>query len=110
AERVVGGTKVTLFDFGLTAGIVFTSSTELVARFQEQAKGRRQLAAQWSHDMAAYELEKVAKIEDELERQGHTLPDARMLLADAQSRLTASKRQWENRAFPEAYREAQRAL
>ena len=31
-------------------------------------------------------------------------------LEDAQRRLKLSKRQWENRAFPEAYLEAQRAL
>ncbi len=82
----------------------------MVARFQEQAKGRRQLAAQWAHDMAAYELEKVSKIEDQLERQGHTLPDAKSLVEDAQRRLKSSRRLWENRAFPEAYLEAQRAL
>src|SRR5260370_13922673 len=109
-ERVVGGTKVTLFDFGLTSAIVFTSNTEVVDRFHEQAKGRRQLAAQWAHDMAAYELEKVSKIEDQLERQGHTLPDAKRLVEDAQRRLKSSRRLWENRAFPEAYLEAQRAL
>jgi hypothetical protein len=109
-ERVVGGTKVTLLDFGLTGAIVFTSNTELVARFQEQAKGRRKLASEWARDLAAYELDKVVAIQDQLERQGHTLPDARNLVEDAKRRLTLSTQAWEKRAFPEAYRNAQQAL
>jgi hypothetical protein len=110
AERVVGGTKVTLLDFGLTGAIVFTSNTELVARFQEQAKGRRKLASEWAYDLAAYELDKMQVIQDQLERQGHTLPDARSLIEDAKRRLVLSRQAWEKRAFPEAYRKAQEAL
>ncbi len=37
-DRVAGSTKITLPEFGLTAAIVFTANTELIARFQEQAK------------------------------------------------------------------------
>jgi len=93
-ERVVGGTKVTLFDFGLTSAIVFTSNTEVVAA--SRSRPRRRNWRPMARDMAAYELEKVSKIEDQLERQGHTLPDSRSLIEDAQRRLKLSKRQWEN--------------
>ncbi len=109
-QRLPGSTNVTLPEFGLTAAIVFTANTELVARFQAQAKGRRQLAAQWAHDMAAYELDKVTRVQDELERLGHTLPDAKSLVADAQRRLKQSRSLWDSHAYAEAYREAQRAL
>jgi hypothetical protein len=109
-ERVVGSTKVTLPEFGLTAAIVFTANTELIARFQEQAKGRRHLAAQWAHDMAAYELDKVLKVHAQLAQIHQIAPDAVTLIADAQRRLGESRQLWDNRAFPEAYREAQRAL
>jgi hypothetical protein len=109
-ERVVAGSKVTLLNFGLTGAIVFTSNTDLVARFQEQAKGRRKLAAEWAYDQAAYELDKVVAIQDQLERQGHTLPDARSLIDDAKQRLSLSRQASEKRAFPEAYRKAQESL
>jgi hypothetical protein len=110
AERVVGATKVTLPEFGLTSAIVFTANMELIARFQEQAKGRRQHAAQWAHDMAAYELDKVLKVHEQLVALKHSVQDAPGLIADAQRRLRASRQLWESRAFPEAYLEAQRAL
>jgi hypothetical protein len=109
-ERVVDETKVTVPEFGLSTAIVFTSSTELVARFQEQAKGRRQLAAQWAHDMAAYEMDKVLKVQDQLNQLKQAVPDAPQLIANAQQRLKLSRQLWESRAFAEAYQEAQRAL
>ncbi len=110
AERVVGGTKVTLPEFGLTAAVAFTSDTALVVRFQEQARSRRQLAAQWTYDMALYELEKVLRVEERLENQGHTLPDGKHLIEDAQNRLRTAKQHWDSRLFSEAYHESQRAL
>src|SRR5262249_3355854 len=109
-ERVVGGTKITVPEFGLTAAIVFTSDTNVIVRFQEQARSRRQQAAQWAYDMAAYEREKVAKVQEQLEKLGHTLPDATQLLNDADNRIKTTKTLWDNRNFPEAYREGQRAL
>src|SRR5207253_6120938 len=77
---------------------------------QEQARRRRQTAAQYAHDMALYELEKVMKVQEKLESQGHNLPDAHHLIADAQSRLKSAKERWEKRDFAEAYREAERSL
>ena len=72
-ERVVGGTQVTLPEFGLTTAIVFTSDTNLIVRFQEGTRSRRQQAAQWTYDLAVYSLDKILKVEAELERAGHTL-------------------------------------
>jgi hypothetical protein len=109
-ERVVGGTKVTLPEFGLTTALVFTSDTNLIIRFQEQSRSMRQLAAQWTYDLALYEIEKVLKTQEQLERLGHTLPDAPQLVKDAQDRLRTAKGQWDDRAFAGAYREGQRAL
>lgn len=110
AERVVGGTKVTLPEFGLTSAVVFTSETNAIVRLQEQARSRRQVAAQWTYDMAIYEMEKVLKVHEELEKLGHTLPDAGPLIADMQKRLQTAKQLWDNRLFAEAYHESQRAL
>ncbi|MCI0683183.1 MAG: hypothetical protein L0Y71_13865 [Gemmataceae bacterium] len=110
SERVPGGTKITVPEFGLTTALVFTADTQQVVRFQEMSRTRRQLAAQWTYDMALYELEKVVAVERQLEQQSHTLPDAVALINDAQGRLQTAKKLWDNRLFSEAYREAQRAL
>jgi hypothetical protein len=113
-ERVLGGTKVTLRDFGLTAAVVFTSDfaseASLVGRFQNQARSRRQVAAQWSYDMTLYELEKVLKVEQDLEKQGHFLPDGKQLVEEAQKRLKTAREHWDNHLFADAYNESQRAL
>src|SRR5262245_15597703 len=110
SERVPGGAKITVPDFGLTTALVFTSDTQLVVRFQEMSRTRRQQAAQWTYDMAMYELEKVLAIHRQLEQQSHTLPDAQSLIDDAQKRLQTAKQLWDNRLFSEAYREGQRAM
>jgi hypothetical protein len=110
AERVPGGSKITLPEFGLTTALVFTADTNLIVRFQEMTRARRQLAAQWTYDMAVYELQKALAVEKELEQQGHTLPDAAGLINDAQRRLEQAKQLWDSRLFSEAYRESQRAL
>ena len=109
-KRVPGGTEVTIPEFGLSTALVFTGDTQQIVRFQEMSRTRRQQAAQWTYDMALYELEKVVAVERQLEQQGHTLPDAAALINDAQNRLGAAKKLWDNRLFSEAYREAQRGL
>jgi hypothetical protein len=112
-ERVVGGTKVTLPEFGLTAAIVFTADsgpTGLVVRFQDQARRWQKLAAQWTHDLAEVEIDKVARVEAQLEAAGHTLPDGQALMRDARSRLQQCVEHWNQGDFREAYLEAQRAL
>lgn len=109
-ERVTGGTKVVIPEFGLTTALVFTGDNQQVVRFQEMSRARRQQAAQWTYDMALYELEKIVTVEKLLEQQGHTLPDAAALINDAQNRLKVAKQLWDNRLFSEAYREAQRSL
>jgi hypothetical protein len=109
--RTPGGSMVVLPEFGLTAAIVFTSDIQLIVRFQELARSRRQLAAQWTYDMAVQELEKIVRIHEELREQYDlTVVDAPQLLKDARDRLARAKDYWENRLFSEAYLEAQRAL
>jgi hypothetical protein len=109
---VVGGTRVTLQEFGLTATIVFTSDTTLVGRFQEQARSSRQLASQWTYDMALYEMEKVVRVHEQLAASGNDLPGgtAKPLIQDAQNRLRTSHLYWQKREFAQAYHESQRAL
>jgi hypothetical protein len=109
-QRVAGGWKITIPEFGLTTAVVFTSDISLVVRFQEQARSKCKLAAQWTRDLAALELAKVLRVEQQLEQAGHTLPDGRALVESAQKRLRLCEEQWNSHLYTEAYREAQRAL
>jgi hypothetical protein len=108
-ERAWGGRKLRLKEFGMTGAILFTADTELVGRLQAQAGARRQLAAQWSYDLAKYQYDKVATVQEQLDKLGKGVPDAANLLQDARKRLDAAKEMWDNRVFAEAYAEAQRA-
>jgi hypothetical protein len=109
-QRLLGGTKVTLKEFGLTTAIVFTSDIGLIESFQKQSRSKRQLAAQWTYDLARAEMQKVLNVSMQLEKDGHTLPDGPALLDDVRKRLQEAKDLWEKRHFEEAYREAQRAM
>ena len=112
-ERVIGGTKVTLPEFGLTTAVVFTSDngpTGLLVRFQDQTRRLRRIAAQWAHDLAEVELEKVMKVQAQLERMGRVATDAKALENDARSRLRTCVDHYNNGDFREAYLEAQRAV
>jgi hypothetical protein len=112
-ERIPGGTRITIPEFGLTAAIVFTADTNqdgLLVRFQDHCRRMSKQAAQWAHDLAQVEFEKVNRIEQDLEQNGHTLPDAKTLIEDSQKRLRLCEQQWEIGNYPEAYAEAERSM
>ncbi|HEX3314216.1 MAG TPA: hypothetical protein VHR72_04950, partial [Gemmataceae bacterium] len=109
AQRAVGGTEVVVPEFGLTTAVFFTSDTNLVARFQGQARTKRQLAAQWTYDMASYSFDKVTAVSQKLQTAGLHLTDETQLLADCKTRLDSAKGHWDSKLFGEAYREAMRA-
>jgi hypothetical protein len=110
SKRVAGGTEITLNEFGLTTAIVFTSDISLIVRFQEEARSKRKLAAQWTRDLAVLEMEKALRVEQQLEQAGHFLPDGKSLIDDAQKRLKTCEQLWNNHLYSDAYREAQRAM
>ncbi|HEV3117027.1 MAG TPA: hypothetical protein VGY58_08250, partial [Gemmataceae bacterium] len=86
-ERVIGGTKITIPEFSLTTAVVFTADNTpngIVVRFQEQVRQTAKIAAQWAHDLANEEISKVARVQEQLTRLGHPLPDGQKLLERAQ--------------------------
>ncbi len=110
-ERVPGGMRITLQDFGLTAAVLFTADTQLIVRLQGQARGdRREAAARYTYERAVHELEKTVRVHDQLARQELTVVDAGPLLQDARDRLQRAKEYWDQRLYADAYRESERSM
>ena len=110
-ERVVGGMRIVLPEFGLTTAVVFTSDMDLIGRFQQFARWNREKVAKWAYEQSKQEMLKVIKVQSELEKLGQQLPQAPQLMRDAQMRLERSKAYWDqHHLYAEAYREAKRSL
>jgi hypothetical protein len=110
-ERVVGGVRVTVPQFGLTAAIVFTAdSGGLLVRFQEQSRRMSKTAAQWAYQLAEVELAKVARVEGQLEQAGRAPKDAQRLLQNAQLRIRKCVECYNAGGFSQAYTEAEAVL
>jgi hypothetical protein len=112
-ERVIGGTKIMIPEFSLTTAVVFTSDNTpngIVVRFQEQVRQTAKIAAQWAHDLANEEISKVSRVQEQLARLGHPLPDGQKLLERAQKSVRTCVENYNAGNYKEAYAEAQRAV
>jgi hypothetical protein len=109
-QREIGGTKVIIPEFGLTAAIVFTSDLNLVIRFQDQTRRMSKLAAQWSHALAEAEIDKVVKITSDLEQSGQVVSDSQKRFDEARKYLQSCVTHYNSGQFADAYYDAQRAL
>lgn len=112
-KRVVGGSKIEMTEFDVTAAIVFTSDnspTGLLVRWQDQCRRMQKLAAQWTYDLAKTEIEKVEKVQVQLRDLGREPADGKTLLAKSGQYMADSKAAWEANDFAKAYHDAQRAM
>jgi len=112
-ERVHGGTRVTIPEFGMTGAVLFTaenSPTGIIVHLQNQVHKLREQAAYWAQDLAHVEIEKVLPVETQLEADGHRLPDGKSLVDDARRRLRTCVEHYNSKDYPQAYQEAERAL
>jgi hypothetical protein len=112
-ERVHGGTRVTIPEFGMTGAVLFTAEnrpTGIIVSLQNQVPKMREQAAYWAQDLAHVEIEKVLPIEAQLEAAGHRLPDSKALVDDARRRLRACVEYYNNKDYRQAYQEAERSL
>lgn len=112
-ERVTGGTKITIPEFGLTTAIVFTADNGpngVLTRFQEQARQMGRPAAQWATQLAEEELRKVTRIQTQLAESGHAIAESQQML-DKAEKLAKSAADFYNKGqFRESQAEAHRAL
>jgi hypothetical protein len=112
-DRAVGGVKVKLTEFSMTAALVFTSDlspTGMVVHFQDHQRRVNEQAARWAVAQAQEELRKVELVENELEQAGHRLTDDVQLRARAHSFLDSATAHQRSSEWQDAYADAQRAL
>lgn len=112
-RRIAGGQEIVLNDFSLTAAIVFTGDmtpTGPLVYWQEQVKKMAAPAADWTLDLARFELEKVRTVTAELAKVAPPITGANVLLRDCEDRLRAAQAFHDARRHREAYHEATRAL
>jgi len=108
-RRVVGGTSVTLDEFGLTSMIVITQDPLALGNMKERAASA-QRAAQLERDLAAIKLQTDAAVAVRLTRASRASPRADSALAAARTSVQAADAQLSGGNFPEAYGQARRAM
>jgi hypothetical protein len=111
SERRLSGMRIVLPEFDLTSAIVFTSDLSgMVVKWQNHARLMAPQVAQWAHDLAAAQLEKVKKTHAELEDLAPPVRNADELLRQAEERLESAQKYDKNKDYSNAYLEAMRAL
>lgn len=83
-KRTNGGKLITLKKFDQTAAILITSDRELIARLRKKQETLAEPSARVSVALAKSKLERVTKIDAELQTLGVNQPDAPQILAKSQ--------------------------
>jgi hypothetical protein len=126
-ERVPGGTRVTLPDFGMTSLVLVTTDVAMADRLHEAIKGVRPRACQLAIEQARLQFKQVEEITNRLVADGHSLYDPNdpknprlpqgsrppneeeKLLKLAESMIKAAQENFEQMEYPIAWSEARRA-
>lgn len=112
-KRVVGGVQISIKEFSLATPIVLTSDlgpSGLVVKWQDTQRRMAKLSAQWSHDLAEEEFNKVLTVQTKLEATGRHLADSQALLKKSREYIDQSLFHRRNGEYSEAYADGQRAL
>jgi hypothetical protein len=86
-QRVPGGIEVKIDVFDQTAAVVLTSNAELISDLQSRRSAFADRYARVSFDLAQAKLDRVARVDDELQSLGAAQPDGPDLLARARRHL-----------------------
>jgi hypothetical protein len=109
-DRVSGGLKVTLKDFGLTSLVVFSSDPNVVRQLRAEVARHAQEAARLHRDLASAKLRRVIATEEQLGRLGHGQPRSRELLEAATKWFNAAARSYDRGEYAKAQQGARRCL
>src|SRR5262249_50788095 len=125
-DRVPGGTRVNIPDFGVTTMILCTTDMELCERVQRNVLGIRPLAVQWAIRQAELQLAGVREGHERLKADGHILnneedlkkraqrgiqgrpTDADDLLRQAEEFLKSARAAYEAQDYATAWADARR--
>ena len=111
AERKIGGTRIVIPEFDLTAAIVFTSDFKgRVGDWQTHSRQVAPMAAQWAHDLAAIQLQKVRKTHAELVGLAPPVAFAAAKIRESEDRLESCSRFERAHDYANAHLEAIRAM
>jgi hypothetical protein len=113
AEKVTGGTKLTIPEFDLVTPIVFTNDQTqngLVVWWQDYVRKYGRVAARWALDLAAEEYEKTFAVNAKLAQMGVTVRGADALFKQAVKYHEDARRNFSNQLYDKAFDDAQRAL
>jgi hypothetical protein len=104
--RELGGVKVNLPIFDLTAAVVFTSDARLVEDWQRQERNTGQKVAHWANEIAVEELRKVKEVQAQLVGIAPDVPDAQGHLNKCEQYLAQARQHYQNKLYPAAYQSA----
>ncbi|MDY3554325.1 hypothetical protein R5W24_003445 [Gemmata sp. JC717] len=113
AQKVPGGTRLTIREFDLVTPIVFTndvSQNGLVVQWQDYNRKYGRLAARWAMDLAAEEYDKTLATHRKLAEMGVQIRGADSLFQLAAQRHTAAQRHAAAGLHAQAFADAQGAL
>ena len=110
SERVTGGTRVTLDEFGLTSLVLFTQDALVISRVSQRAAQIRRRAAQLQRDLAVARLQAVEQVLRRWSAGTAGRPQAAGRLALAREGIQWADRFLASPDYPNAYQHAQRAM
>jgi hypothetical protein len=101
--RVTGGKQVSLDKFDTSAAILFTTDQTAIERFREKVKALAEPAAQFTLELARAKFERVAGIDDELQKLGRgQTTDSKPILTKARALIDQSEKSWRAQKYHDA--------
>jgi hypothetical protein len=100
SERITGGVKITIRRFDQTTAVILTADRELIAKIRRKIDGMAKLSARTSIDLVQAKLDRVRRIDTELQLLRVGQRDAPQLLARATRLLADAEKAFGHQDFP----------
>ncbi len=109
-ERVSGGLKITLKKFDQTAAVIVTSDRELIAKLRQKIETLGETSARVSVALSKQKLDRVTKVDAELQSLGVNQPDAPQILARSEQLVGFAEQALRRKHYHEARQMAADAM